>query len=253
MAQWAEHIYGASNLPVNVNINVLQNTKSGSSGGIPTKWQYLRTREDGLKIFESCASYKLRTGQQGHHCSAGDITINLLAPVIRQRYYFNPAPDTPTAPLPDKKIDLVTMLAHETGHGFGMAGWLNSATGLPTGTGISVYDSLIADADSVQPVFTGPAAAAVLYGSAASGRYMPVYKFSSQRYVSIARDGVTYPVNQAPQQNIYHYGRFTSSDSDTDQTFFGLMAGNWKFKSARRISVGPLDFAIMKDLGIPVE
>src|SRR5262249_30820803 len=100
------------------------------------------------------------------------ILLTINPDYFRKENFIDPRPLAQTAPIPDGQIDLVTVLAHELGHGFGIAGWLNRSTGAPPADGgLSLYDNLISRANPSAPVFTG-AATTHLYGGA-----LPIYFF----------------------------------------------------------------------------
>jgi hypothetical protein len=256
--QWAARIYGVANIPINIELQIVSATNNGRANAGAQGWEFLEYNEFGLGIHETCASYKLRKGRQSSKCPISDIIINLPVEYLRQYVFINPTPEDQTVPVPLGKTDLVTILAHEIGHGLGMHGNIDTKTG-GMGTwpveqlnGISIYDSLIAGPQTDTPLFKGLATAQLL------GSPMAIYKINGDTNVWIqgVRNGVIYKFAQQPSQNIYHYGRFSSIDSDPDEIFFGLMSGSWtsplNSTSGRRFVVNEVEFAIMKDLGIPV-
>jgi hypothetical protein len=256
--QWAKKVYGVANIPVTVEIQIVSATNNGRANAGAQGWELVEYNEFGLGIHETCASFKLRKGLQSNRCPISDIIINLPIEYIRSSAFLNPTPEDQTVPVPLGKIDLVTILAHEIGHGLGMHGNLDPKTGGMGGwpveqlNGISVYDSLIANPETDTPTFKGQATTVLL------GSPMAIYKINGETNVWIEgeRGGATYKFAQQPSQNLYHYGRFSSIDSDPDEVFFGLMSGSWTYRmnssTGTRFQVGEIEFAILKDLGVPV-
>ena len=207
--------------------------------------------QNGFHVFEKSGPYKLRTGNSVD-IGKPDVQIVLLPSYLLKNYWIDPNPVQRTDLVPPGKIDLVTVLAHELGHGFGFEGYLNLATGRPSpDNGISTYDELISMGQEGTPTFSGDFSVG-LYGGA-----VPITFFqASNNSVSLMQDGKKYLVSQSPSQNIYHLGRFSPGGRESDLSFFSLMAGCWESQAASsnigwRIFVNSLDAAVLEDLGVP--
>ncbi|WII73402.1 hypothetical protein QJS83_05905 [Bdellovibrio sp. 22V] len=169
---------------------------------------------------------------------------------MRQAYWIDPQPETRTLPVPVGKVDLVTVFAHELGHGLGFNGFLERSTGaVPAHNGISVFDSLMYETNlSGSPVFTG-AKTLTAYGSK-----LPVtfFTFPDSRTNTYSIAGVNYIATLHPSQNLTHYGRYTASN-ESAKSLQGLMGGAWLFRADQglRIRVSNLDAAVLCDMGVP--
>jgi len=236
-----------------IRMDVTGTTANGRFGGISGGSKYLAA-SSGHNIFEFSATYKMRTGLDAD-ANVPDVIISVNAPFMRQYYWIDPSPSSRTLAVPAGKVDLVTVFAHELGHAFGMAGWLDLNSGaVPSNNGISQYDNLIYATSTLgegKILFSGSKASAIY------GKKVPVF-FASQDNTSeqVIHNNATYLCNRSHTQNLFHYGYFMSSVPEYDSTFFGLMAGVWVNRSAVqgiRIRVGALDAAIMGDLGIPMK
>jgi hypothetical protein len=246
---WAKWIVSKGNL--RIRMDVTNSTATGRFGGVSGTSVFSKSL-NGHNIFEFSGTYKMRTGLDAN-VSIPDIIITVNADFMRQYYWIDPSPTTRSTPVPIGKTDLVTVFAHELGHGFGMAGWIDLKTGVAP-SGISQYDNYILGTSTLgegKIVFTGAKA------TANYGRNMPVfYANLEQPQVYITHNGTNYLCARTPQSNMMHYGWFISNVPENDSTFFGLMAGVWTNKyqdRGLRIFVGPLDAAIMGDLGIPMK
>lgn len=241
--QWGD-LRRPGELPITVAITVVPAGQTVRLSASPTQSVYRET-VGGHDIYESCASHKVRYGKVGEGCEESDITVLIDLAFLRESIFIDPTPDSPS-PIPADRVDLVTVLAHELGHGLGIDGWRDSMTGaLPPGGEMTVYDTLVSFADPKRPKFLG-ANVRKLYG-----KPMPIYFFprADDKLVTYKKHGRKFEIWQSPSQNIYHYGRFTRPNSDNDYTFFGLMAGSWVFTGEARRGVGELERAILKDLG----
>lgn len=88
-----------------------------------------------------------------------------------------------------------------------------------------------------------------MYGSA-----LPITFFTGRRVGMLRNNGLTYRASASVSQNIYHYGRFSPDRADEPESSFrGLMAGVWARplgNEGLRVFVGPLDAAVLGDLGL---
>ena len=245
---WSRYVSSRGELWI--EIKVTETTSTGRFTGGSTSVKFLK-EQNGYRIFEHSGTYKMRTGHAVDP-NKPDIQIEIQPEFMRAQYWIDPLPSTRMTPVGAAKVDLVTVFAHELGHGMGIEGWLNTQTGaFPADKIISVYDSYIAIGADRLPVFTGPItvatnvvpAAVAFFSTPASG-------------IAMNFENKTFLVTQNPQQNIYHLGRFMTTAPDTDLSFFSLMAASWQGKKSfgvngRRIIVSPLDAAVLEDIGVP--
>jgi hypothetical protein len=256
--EWAQHLYGLA--PVNIEIEVKNNVQFGRFAAGPAGSVLRNVNDKGQEIYETFATYKMRTGRAAD-INKSDIVVAIQPDYMRKNYWIDPNPTQQTDPVPQSKISLVTVLAHELGHGFGMIcdfdsldedeGFISDAK-FASSKKVTVYYSLISWTNPKAPAFVGPTARATYGGD------VPVAFFQRSNIqgdtvaeIQVQRGQEMFHVWQNPQQNINHYGRLTSADSDKDMVFFGLMSAGWQ-PVAGRIHVGEIDWAILKDLGLPV-
>jgi hypothetical protein len=233
-----------------IAINVVDNTATGRFSGGPG-YQVVLEQRGNYTVYELSSVHKMRTGEAGD-ATQPDIVVSIQPKYMRDNYWIDPDPKTRSTPVPSGKVDLVTVLAHELGHGLGMEGLVDIQTGKATdGVSITGFDALFLDSPSITaPVLTGTHVNAVYGGPA------PLTYFSQAApSFSIQHNGMTYLANESPTQSYYHYGRFNAVDDEKDLTFFGLMAGAWinPGPGGLRIRVNALDAAILGDLGVPLK
>jgi hypothetical protein len=240
VADWGRFIAARGVLKVELRVTM---THSGRFGGSSALFA-----PRGRHTFEGSGMYKLRTGRSLDRRKP-DIVIEIEPNFMRANYWMDPRPSLRVDEVPPGKIDLVTVLAHELGHGMGFEGFRSLQTGEPPADGgLSLFDRFV-DLKGA-PTFRGSKTVA------AYGRPLPLTFFASHHRVQLEHKGHTYRANASPSQNIYHYGRFWPDQPDEPESSFrGLMAGVWvRPPDGRglRIRVGPLDAAILGDLGLPL-
>ena len=164
----------------------------------------------GPSTLESGAAFELRTGNDLNGADS-DIFIELDADFLSSVQIDR----LDGSPIESGKTNLVSVLAHEIGHGLGIDGFLDDKTYAPAGEDYdSVFDEYLTVTDGA-PFFTGPEAMAV-YGG---------------------------PVPQS-REHLYHVGNYSGSGSDieTDLMFYAAHPGT--------THVSRLDGAILSDIGL---
>lgn len=246
---WARFI--RSRGTVWIHLDVTTNTTHGRFTGGSTGLIYSHST-NGLHVYELSGPYKLRTGKS-IDVKTPDILIQIHPEHMRTYYWIDPNPKTRSTPVPAGKIDLVTVFAHEVGHGFGLQGFLDLQTGKPpSDSAISTFDNHISFERPLEPVFLGPVSSNV------NGTYSMITFFTKLiPYTLLTHGDRQYAAVLNPQQNLYHLGRYSmTEDADTDLSFFSVMCGSWQSKEATskigwRVFVNELDAAVLKDIGIP--
>lgn len=170
-----------------------------------------RFYSNSVPVYEESAAYTIRTGLNVN-ASAYDLIINADPGFLANVAWYDPHPLQRTDPVPSNRVDLVSLLTHELGHAFGINGFINQTTLSFVGY-MSLFDTMIAVSGG-QPVFTGPSAV-VAYGG---------------------------PLPLTPG-DVYHYGT-----ASTPELIYDLMNGV-NFYYGTRYWVGPLERAMMKDMG----
>ncbi len=251
MEDWGKWITGKA--PLRIEMVVSNDTATGRFGGSTTAMKFDKNVDDGFKLFEPSSVYRLRTGKIVPG-STSDVRILVNVDFMKRAYFMDPEPKLRTKPVPVGKVDLVTVFAHELGHGFGINGLINFSTGLPRESkGVSAYDRFILDTSSLgesNVYFNGP-----LAKQANDGKAVPIFFVTGQPNQNVVHNEKTYFCMRGESQNFAHYGHFDSASPESDITFFGLMAGSWVSKDPKtgiRTFVGALDAAILGDIGVPL-
>ena len=161
-------------------------------------------------ILESGAAFELRTGNDMNGAES-DIIIHLDADFLSSAQVDRLDGST----IDRDKVNLVSVFAHEIGHGLGFIGTMDDKTYAPTGEDYeSAFDEYLTVTDG-SPYFTGPTAMAV-YGG---------------------------PVPQT-REHLYHLGNVSGAGADiqSDLMFYAAHPGT--------IHVSRLDGAILSDIGL---
>ncbi|WP_198024714.1 hypothetical protein [Bradyrhizobium sp. Cp5.3] len=217
---------------------------SGHLSAVPGHWEHLRNERD-VSVFEGSGTSKLRTGYS-FRPDQPDVIIR-IDPNHLKSLWIDPHPDRRTDPVPEGKRDLVTTLAHELGHGFGIGGFIDPGTG--DRPQVSTFDQLVNT--EAEPIFTGSKANAVYGGP------VPVIHFTAEAdNVRLRHGGRTYWTAQTRGENWHHLGRCSPTEDEGDLSFFSIMTGCWKYSDSSgahglRVRVNKLDAAVLEDLGVP--
>jgi hypothetical protein len=133
-AEWNKHLVGSGSLEVEIsmaNIPTMDGT-SVSTGFV---------RNNGTRdIFEQGAAYEIRTGTDPNGAEP-DIKIRIGTAYLTNELWFDPNPQTRTAPIPANHIDAISVLIHELGHAFVFNGWMNATNGQLPPTYMSTFDA----------------------------------------------------------------------------------------------------------------
>lgn len=236
-----------------ISLNVVDQTPTGRFAGGPGFHVFLERRGD-YRVYESAAVHKMRTGASTND-TVPDVIIDVDVDFMRRTYWMDPQPKTRSTPVPPGKVDLVTVLAHELGHGLGFMGKLDPKTGgVRDGTTVTLFDTLYMDSVRTHAPEAKSSAIASVYGGP-----LPMTFFEGENLeAKVMHDGHTFIAKLQPSQNLNHYGRFAAdSTRESNLSFFGLMAGAWLVRPEDeghgiRIRVGALDAAVLASIGAPV-
>lgn len=116
----------------------------------------------GFNVFEQGAAAKVRTGFDANG-PAPDIEINLSPAYCANELWFDPDPLARVAPVPNDRLDAVSVFLHELAHAFVFNGWIDGFGGGFPGDYISTFD-LRTTYDSENFFFTGSRASGVYGG-----------------------------------------------------------------------------------------
>lgn len=252
MDDWGKWIKSKGTIRIYVEVTNDTASSAGRFGGRATTNRHEGSWNE-YKLFEDAAIYTMRTGKYVKN-STSEITIYLNPTYMRSAYWIDPKPLERTTPVPLGKVDLVTVFAHEIGHGFGINGFLSRTNGeAKASMALSPYDKFIVETSKLGEnniFFSGP-----LTRKANGDKDLPVFFVIGDSQESVEHNGQTFLCNKTESQNLYHYGHFETSSPVDDKVFFGLMAGSWHSqdkKQGQRTFVGAIEAAILGDLGIPL-
>lgn len=252
MDDWGKWIQSKGTIRIFINVTNDTAATEGRFGGRATTNRY-DGEWNGYKVHEDAAIYTMRTGKRIKN-SDSEIIVNVNPTYMRKAYWIDPKPLERTTPVPAGKIDLVTVFAHEIGHGFGMNGFLNRTDGsVNAQLSLSPFDKFIIQSSmrgENNVYFTGP-----LTKKANGNKDLPIFFVLTDAQETVEHNGETILCNKTRSQNFYHYGHFETSSPVDDNVFYGLMAGSWipkNKKEGQRTFVSALDAAILGDLGIPL-
>lgn len=237
-AEWGQYIIGAAPLRVYLSFVTTGQFSGevalGSPGGFIANGQTIR----GHPIYLPNSVYALQTGNYASGF-AYDLGITVVASASNlQSFYINPDPAAGTA-VPAGQIDLVSVLAHEIGHGLGFTGLINRAAPQPgqpplvAGAAATPYDMQVSYgtvAGTTVASFNGSAAQAV-YGTltgTGSATPVPLYNTADPSLVG---------------ENFYHVAALPSLAGD----LMNVVLPNGTF-----VPVSALDLAMLQDSGVPV-
>ena len=211
-AEWNRHLVGSGSLEVEIsmaNIPTMDGT-SVTNGFV---------RNNGTRdIFEQGAAYEVRTGIDPNGADP-DIRIRIGTAYLTDQLWFDPNPQTRTAPIPANKIDAISVLIHELGHAFVFNGWMNGTTGQLPPTYMSTFDEH-SSFDGTNLYFNG---------AGATGRYGGPVPLTYGNYGHLG--------NNAPRPG--------------SNLLLDLMNGVVYYYQTRYF-ISPLDSEIAKDSGIAI-
>jgi len=214
---WAENFAGEATVQILLRIDAEANLGRGSGRSLAAS----RVKSYGKNVIhEQGASAKIRTGIDSNG-DEPDVEI-VLHPDYANLLWFDPDPLRREAPVPDDRLDAVSVFLHELGHAWGFNGWLDTTTGELTGEVLSMYDRCVVH-DGSDFYFVGLEATKV-YG----------------RPILLSR----------VHNNYHHVGNTTDGPyADLARDLMNGVSFDW----GTRYAISPLDLAILADCGVPVK
>jgi hypothetical protein len=110
---------------------------------------------NGRTLLEEGLPHELRTGTDPNGATP-DVEI-ILDPEYARTIWWDPNPRSRTRPMPNDKLDGLSVIAHELGHALGFNGRIDPKTGEFMGGELSTYDRWV-EFDGKDFFFNGPAA-----------------------------------------------------------------------------------------------
>lgn len=214
--EWLEQFITFNGI-IDVQVNI-DETSTGRFSGTGSVYEHLG-KINGIDTWENASITESRTGidvdpENPEYIISIDTNSSYF-----KTLWWDPAPHTLTQNrIPADKIDAFSVVLHEILHGMGIMGWLDWNTGKHVGNYQSIWDSLIT-IDNGQAYFTGSHATELL------GEYVEVRLGGSQ--------------------GAYHLGSAHSRQSFLEESIMN----SYHFIYGKRYLPGPLEFAILEDLG----
>jgi hypothetical protein len=174
---------------------------------------------NGRTLIEEGLPYELRTGNDPNGASP-DVEI-ILDPEYARTIWWDPNPRSRTRPIPDNKLDGVSVIAHELGHAMGFNGRIDPKTGKFTGNEVSTYDRWV-EFDGQDFFFNGPAAVK------AYRKKIPLSKTLN---------------------NYHHFGE---PGPRLDRKLDDALMNGIYFRYGKRYVVTPLDLVVLSDCGLEI-
>lgn len=197
-----------------------RSTKEGRVEGASTGNHVLEII-NGFEVLEESATYKLRTGKSVDP-SKPDLVIGVNPEYLKKEVWIDPRPFRRNSTIPDNRIDLVSIFEHELAHAFGINGFRDHKTGRLADRYMGVYDQYVVT-NKGHFYFDGPNAVRVYGGE------IPL-------------------TSTVESQNLYHVGNRT----DLAASVRGGLMNGIEFNYGHRYRIGPMEVAILKDVGVPL-
>jgi len=229
---WLDHLENAHNVPINIRINITDDDKNHPRADAGPAF-VMSTGTGDNATWESAVKYKLETGADPTTGMDGkpklsdgaqaEIVVNINSNYLKNGGWLDPTP-ADGSDVPAGKTDLVSVLAHEFGHGLGIGTTmtLDTKTGTFRDGEKSTWESLL-DIEKSGTYFTGSQAVK-------------------------EHGGPVVVTTNTPEENYGHLGNVLSDATDPHTGGPDLMFGAW-FNPGQRYEVSDLDVAILQDLG----
>ncbi|MBM3485440.1 MAG: hypothetical protein FJX67_02235 [Alphaproteobacteria bacterium] len=162
-------------------------------------------------LAEPNVTHELRTGNDLNGPTV-DLVLHLDPGFYASRTWLDPFPFNRLGAVPDDRLDLVSLLAYTVGEGMGFTGFGNPATGVRDTAFLTTFDAKIE--------FTGAAA--------------------------VAAHGGPIPLNTQGANPLY----VRLGNGPLDGLGNNLMTSEIVERGERKV-IGPVDLAVMRDLGLP--
>ena len=231
--EWMDHIDNPNHTPINILINVTDDDKNHPRfDGSPAF--VMSTGTGANATWESAVEYKLQngadptTGMESYpklsDGAQADVVININSHYLDSTGWLDPNPAAGSDPVPPFKVDMVSELVHEFGHGLG----IGSTKSLDTTTGTfgagekTSWESLL-DIEKSGTYFTGS-------------------------HAEQEHGGPVVVTTNTPEENYGHLGNALSDATDPNTGGPDVMYGV-SFDEGERYEVSDLDVAILQDLG----
>ena len=210
------------------------------AGGTNSLGRILYRNADGDDVWEAGPLTRILTGNNPSATNFGyDILLGFDAAFVESHYWFDPEPQTRSASVPNNKGDFVSVVMHELGHGFGLTGFRDFATGQIPGSIATQMDDLSYFGGNGNPF-------------SPTGERNPMF-FRGERAAQVF--GSDLPLTHTPQghflygQNYFHLSACNSSAPDGLE---GSLMNGCSLPNGQRLNITPFDAAVLADMGYPL-
>ncbi len=188
---WAGYLVGLGTIDIQITI---QDVPSNRADGTSTVVSF-STTAGGYNIYNMGAAAETLNGADPNGGSP-DILIRVDPDYLATQLWFDPNPYTRTAAMPNNRVDAVSVMMHEIGHGLVFNGWRDGFNGALPGGYMSTFDQNVSYSAG-HLYFTGANALAVYGGPVPLtdgnyGHYGNTYALPSQDLAAGLMDGVVY-------------------------------------------------------------
>jgi hypothetical protein len=219
---WADFV-DAKPCNVEITFRLDRNAASGRGSGRSVVSTRLADEKhtDGKLVSEQGWAAMMRTGKDPNGADKPDIEV-IFEPDYFKTIWWDPRPDLRTDPVPQNKLDSMSVLLHELGHALAFNGWIDPKTGQLPGNFISTYDRHV-HFDGTNFSFTGPRAAKLWGG----------------------------PVPLAKTRNNYHH--VCETPTGREALLKPDLMNGIVMQYGQRYDITLLDLAILDDCSIPLK
>lgn len=213
---------------------------SARAGGTNTLGRYLYTNAAGQNVWEFGPLTRILTGSNPGETFYGfDILLGFDAAFVQNNYWFDPQPELRSAAVPSNKGDFMSVVMHEMGHGFGMTGYRDFASGEILGSDATQFDDLSYFSGNGQPI-------------APNGSRNPM--FFRGDYAASLYGGDLHLTHKPPGhpnfgQNYFH---LSACDAASPDGLEGTLMNGCVLPNGARLEITPFDLALYADLGYPI-
>jgi hypothetical protein len=184
---------------------------------------FSQANPDSKGIAEQGWAATLRTGRPSKG-EKSDVEIGFQTAYVLREFWWDPDPAARKEPVPEGKLDALSVILHELGHAMVFNGWIDPKSGKHGGSQISTYDRWVRW-DGTDFYFDGPSAEKV-YGK---------------------------PILLGHTFNNYHHLGDERPDVLNDVLLRNDLMTGYHFQWAKRYAITPLDIAILQDCGIELK
>jgi hypothetical protein len=223
-----------------IKMHVDPTSFAARAGGTFSLGRHLYVNAAGKSVREAGPLTRVLTGNNpGANIDGFDMRLGFDAQYLENNYWLDPQPELRSAPVPASKGDFLSVVLHEMGHGFGMAGYRDFTTGKIAGSTATQFDDASYFGGNGEPFERGVGP-------------NPLY-FGGEHVAAVY--GGDLPLTHKPagdflfSQNFYHLSACSSAAPDGLQ---GTLMNGCALPSGNRLYITQADLAVYADMGYPL-